>query len=93
MDQFCKYSYGLCDARFALVLNLELAHLEKPESGVDSYVSHWEHVGGVELSSFPLTWKLTYSTSGLITSIVRFIIFYDTEGFIDGTWTSGMLAI
>ena len=30
---------------------------------------------------------------GLISSIVRFAIFFDTEGFIDGTWTSGNLMI
>lgn len=31
--------------------------------------------------------------SGLISSIVRFAIFFDTQGFIDGTWTSANLMI
>jgi len=42
---------------------------------------------------FKTRWLILVLHSGLISSIVRFAIFFDTEGFIDGTWTSGTLMI
>lgn len=98
MDNLPQYFYRRSDSAFAFASDMAPSHLKESKNRSHRDISYRQHVSllrhhiGLQIIACILT-KPQTAYSGLIASIVRFVIFFHSDAFEDGTWASADLTI
>lgn len=95
LGQLSQYRHGCHIAHLAHSEYPEIARFCRNESGPDGHFSLRQHVGGCPTwPPFPPTnTNADTCDSGIITSILRFVAFYNKSSFTDPTYNSTTLII